>query len=239
MDRFKKIDETISEGYELTFGKRDYVGGCSKWLLAWEDIKSLFTDGIAEDIYDLNDKYEWINFPTNYVQDLEPELHNAGIDDISFHRKRITFCQELIKWCKDELIISNTRAGMGEAYFDMNDFAAGDRHFEEWLNDDPLSGKAYSSWANCYRVASDSKYEKTEEILLAGYQKEGLRDKHYVVDCLILLYSDNLNRPDKAKEYQKIYDALKKPASVRVVKIGRNDPCPCGSGKKYKKCCLP
>lgn len=24
---------------------------------------------------------------------------------------------------------------------------------------------------------------------------------------------------------------------VRGVKIGRNDPCPCGSGKKYKKCC--
>lgn len=22
-------------------------------------------------------------------------------------------------------------------------------------------------------------------------------------------------------------------------KIGRNEPCPCGSGKKYKKCCLP
>ena len=25
---------------------------------------------------------------------------------------------------------------------------------------------------------------------------------------------------------------------VRKQKIGRNDPCPCGSGKKYKKCCL-
>ena len=24
-----------------------------------------------------------------------------------------------------------------------------------------------------------------------------------------------------------------------VVKVGRNEPCPCGSGKKYKKCCLP
>jgi hypothetical protein len=23
-----------------------------------------------------------------------------------------------------------------------------------------------------------------------------------------------------------------------MVKPGRNDPCPCGSGKKYKKCCL-
>lgn len=21
------------------------------------------------------------------------------------------------------------------------------------------------------------------------------------------------------------------------IKVGRNDPCPCGSGKKYKKCC--
>jgi preprotein translocase subunit SecA len=25
---------------------------------------------------------------------------------------------------------------------------------------------------------------------------------------------------------------------VKSKKIGRNDPCPCGSGKKYKKCCL-
>jgi len=23
-----------------------------------------------------------------------------------------------------------------------------------------------------------------------------------------------------------------------VTKIGRNEPCPCGSGRKYKKCCL-
>jgi hypothetical protein len=22
-----------------------------------------------------------------------------------------------------------------------------------------------------------------------------------------------------------------------VVKVGRNDPCPCGSGRKYKSCC--
>jgi hypothetical protein len=22
------------------------------------------------------------------------------------------------------------------------------------------------------------------------------------------------------------------------VSVGRNDPCPCGSGKKYKRCCL-
>ena len=26
-------------------------------------------------------------------------------------------------------------------------------------------------------------------------------------------------------------------ATRRSQKVGRNDPCPCGSGKKYKKCC--
>jgi len=33
-------------------------------------------------------------------------------------------------------------------------------------------------------------------------------------------------------------EALSKPAPVRTgPKVGRNDPCPCGSGKKYKQCC--
>ena len=25
---------------------------------------------------------------------------------------------------------------------------------------------------------------------------------------------------------------------VKTKKVGRNDACPCGSGKKYKQCCL-
>ena len=33
----------------------------------------------------------------------------------------------------------------------------------------------------------------------------------------------------KITHYDEPYIADKKP--------GRNDPCPCGSGKKYKKCC--
>ena len=28
------------------------------------------------------------------------------------------------------------------------------------------------------------------------------------------------------------------PVRRELPKIGRNDPCPCGSGKKHKKCCL-
>ena len=27
-------------------------------------------------------------------------------------------------------------------------------------------------------------------------------------------------------------------APRQVLKVGRNDPCPCGSGEKYKNCCI-
>ncbi len=32
-------------------------------------------------------------------------------------------------------------------------------------------------------------------------------------------------------------DVNPKPAPRVAAKVGRNDPCPCGSGQKYKKCC--
>lgn len=32
-------------------------------------------------------------------------------------------------------------------------------------------------------------------------------------------------------------EAAPQPYVRSTPKIGRNDPCPCGSGKKYKKCC--
>ena len=30
---------------------------------------------------------------------------------------------------------------------------------------------------------------------------------------------------------------VKKQTPKKAEKIGRNEPCPCGSGKKYKQCC--
>ncbi len=32
--------------------------------------------------------------------------------------------------------------------------------------------------------------------------------------------------------------APEEPFRREAPKVGRNDPCPCGSGKKYKKCCM-
>lgn len=40
------------------------------------------------------------------------------------------------------------------------------------------------------------------------------------------------------EELKKLYKEQKESGTIRKEKkIGRNDPCPCGSGKNYKKCC--
>lgn len=40
------------------------------------------------------------------------------------------------------------------------------------------------------------------------------------------------------EELKRLYKEQKESTTIRKgKKIGRNDPCPCGSGKKYKKCC--
>lgn len=46
---------------------------------------------------------------------------------------------------------------------------------------------------------------------------------------------DDIFSKDKQKE---LYLEQKKSGTIiKGPKVGRNDPCPCGSGKKYKKCC--
>lgn len=47
---------------------------------------------------------------------------------------------------------------------------------------------------------------------------------------------DDILTKERQKEIKQEYVNT---VTVRVEnKIGRNDPCPCGSGKKYKKCCI-
>ena len=49
-----------------------------------------------------------------------------------------------------------------------------------------------------------------------------------------------LKSMEMADDYNDMYDDFSMPVQqpiVKETKIYPNDPCPCGSGKKYKKCC--
>jgi len=84
---------------------------------------------------------------------------------------------------------------------------------------------------------------------LLEYQQEGYELFTNMIAAInedILKYviraqvQDNQQREEVAKPMSTKSgkeDATKKKQPIRKEKIGRNDPCPCGSGKKYKQCC--
>jgi hypothetical protein len=247
MEQYKEIDDKIQKGYELIL-ENDLPGACDKWLEAWAGIKELFAEGVAEDIFELDTQYDWTQFIFNYVQDMEMELSNAGLKDARYHQSRAVFCRELLQWCAaDDQLTHNIYSGMAEGYFDSGDIETGDRLFAEWLRDDPDNGWGYVAWADCYWFGPvEKRYEIAEGILLKAYARSELHDRIAVVDRLHDVYKE-WGKTDKAQEFEKVFAVLQrdepedslyyKPAPTKSKKVGRNDPCPCGSGKKYKKCC--
>ena len=78
-----------------------------------------------------------------------------------------------------------------------------------------------------YRMYQDMMLAAREEIISLLFKAQIVREGEEV---------------EAPKRKQVTYGGPAKEASAptqrKNEKVGRNDPCPCGSGKKYKKCCL-
>jgi SEC-C motif-containing protein len=62
---------------------------------------------------------------------------------------------------------------------------------------------------------------------------------HYEMDGRLIAHHERSEFRKLDGRWFYVDGDMVKPAPVRVgPQPGRNDPCPCGSGKKYKKCCL-
>ncbi len=76
-----------------------------------------------------------------------------------------------------------------------------------------------------YPAAAHVKTKKRMEEVAAIFEKNGWK---YKIEL----------EPDKPEDITDLELLLNPPETVIAEKkVGRNEPCPCGSGKKYKKCC--
>ena len=79
--------------------------------------------------------------------------------------------------------------------------------------------------------------EETTEVNLV-YDKARLYKNMVAAKADWLYELPQWNNIFSEEELKALYKEQKESTTVRKEKkIGRNDPCPCGSGKKYKKCC--
>ncbi len=76
---------------------------------------------------------------------------------------------------------------------------------------------------------------------LAGFHGAGvlpLDDAVEVLDAWSSFSEDDFDRGENVFDSDTDSEDIAAPHVNPLRRIGRNDPCPCGSGKKYKKCCL-
>jgi hypothetical protein len=93
------------------------------------------------------------------------------------------------------------------------------------------------------RMALDLEWDGIEAALPPAYRfsREGLTEvaaavaREFIRELAVKgLLEDDVDNVDNVDDLPAPHT---QPAR-QTIKIGRNDPCPCGSGKKYKRCCM-
>ena len=111
-----------------------------------------------------------------------------------------------------------------------------EKYYAKWMGDnDPATIKGLKG--PVLNLASPQ--SKLAPALLK-HIKVVLKDKSYIERLkrhYKLFKADVKKKNDKKIKQGKTADS-EYVSSPPAPKVGRNDPCPCGSGKKYKKCCL-
>lgn len=95
-----------------------------------------------------------------------------------------------------------------------------------------------------YAYVARYKFQKSKEILILGADakgREGGSETIFAIDASVPLTSEERVMAQKIMKTYQILDNVSEKrikTSDTPKNLGRNDPCPCGSDKKYKKCCL-
>ncbi len=164
-----------------------------------------------------------------WAEDYTTVLNNLALSyvDLERHSEAITLQEESLK-IRKELYSQNP---------------------DRWVEDYTI---ALNNLASCYlknnKISEAIElWEENIKILKELYQDNPERwtDKYTIVFKNFLNMYNKIDSKDRAKKLKRDHKSIFtlqinakifKPQPV-ALKIGRNDPCPCNSGKKYKKCC--
>ncbi len=140
-----------------------------------------------------------------------------------------------------------------------------DLALERWENEDDNDMDSYEIFASCLRGIGDPRaiaklqdiYANENDAVYVGNALECLGELHNInIPEQADIQRNRIKQQERQEAKQQEFSKLAKgilnqrkeiapqesgsvmPYKRSTPKVGRNDPCPCGSGKKYKKCCL-
>ncbi|MBD3264133.1 MAG: preprotein translocase subunit SecA [Candidatus Omnitrophica bacterium] len=203
-------EEVIDKNVSLYFQEEIDTFGLTHWL------KSKFNLDKKSSDFDGLSLQETVKLVKKEIEDLyRNRLEESGPENMHYLEKTISLWVVDSRWKEHLLILDHLREGI---------------HLRSHAHVDPLVEYQKES----YYAFQDMIYSIKEGIVDMAFKarlkpREPSPDFDIPQNFIHARYSPLRKKGDESKEA----------AAPRATdkKVGRNDPCPCGSGKKYKKCC--
>ncbi|UXR52190.1 preprotein translocase subunit SecA [Staphylococcus simulans] len=240
--RILEYDEVLRKQREIIYGERNSIIDNEE---SSDLVKTMMRSTLDRAIgYYVNDDLDEVDYDPfiNYVEDVF--LHEGELDISEIKGKDREDIFDTV-WEKVEAAYEKQKANIPEQF----------NEFERMI----LLRSIDSRWTDHI----DTMDQLRQGIHLRSYgQQNPLRDYqnegHQLFDNMMMNIEEDVSKyilksvitveddveRDKAKEYKGQHvsaeDGKEKVKAKPIVKgdqVGRNDPCPCGSGKKYKNCC--
>jgi hypothetical protein len=150
-------------------------------------------------------------------------------------RERVTgfLCHNFIDPLEDDGVFLSFSAAHLLALDRERGIAALQEAFKRGVIKESLAGR-FDQYIKFLDSPEADVYDDLKRDLFDFYEPEAIRERQKE---RAKLERERLNRDLGGTPISAGYSVSKKGSLVREEKIGRNDMCPCGSGKKYKKCC--
>ena len=153
---------------------------------------------------------------TDWLVDFFRRQVRLGFDEGDYTRTR-NCCNGVLRYLPDDI---ETLAQLGEAALASHDGATARRAFEKLCELEPLHAEHAMQLAKAYLQLQD--WPAAHAALLQVLELNPEHAEALATRGLV----------------EQLHQRLQLIGQAQTREPGRNDPCPCGSGLKYKKCCL-
>jgi hypothetical protein len=200
LPNMEMVDDKMQAGY-AAIRAGDTVHACRLWLETWQAILGIIDRAEMDSLDEFDDRFGGTQCVFNWVQELEMQLHNAGLEEPKFFRERISLCETMLdRFAGGRLSIDNFKMAVAESHFELGDREKGDRLFRAWLEESPQWGSGWIAWSDCHWLFAKSEHKdatRAEQILQEGLASRGVENRTHILERLQLLY-EKIGRTEEA-----------------------------------------
>lgn len=229
-DEIKAVVAEMYEKFTKTF-EEDVILTTNQHA---DDIIGAFNDG--EDI-DLSDKGSNLEIPRFFhVKELDNNYSNFLENSLGGFASHSEIYDVAVIFDKEKGLYAIPFYETFTQIFEGKEVEGKDECIKYFLTNDSIPDtileRVSAKYKNFMEIVNSSlETEYTFEELIKEYKSEYLKNRLY--SSATVLYCSNA--------FSSVFDVISAPkpesSTGAVEKVGRNEPCPCGSGKKFKNCC--